>query len=49
MAKYHNRTINVDVRYVLWCIDKLGGAKNIIDELQLVNNTEKLKEASEVF
>ncbi len=31
-----NRTICVDVRYVLWCIDKLGGAKNIIDELQLV-------------
>jgi len=31
-----NRTINVDVRYVLWCIDKLGGAKNIINELQLV-------------
>jgi V8-like Glu-specific endopeptidase len=31
-----NRTINVDVRYVLWCIDKLGGAKNIIDELKIV-------------
>ena len=31
-----NRTINVDVRYVLWCIDKLGGAKNIINELKLV-------------
>lgn len=31
-----NRTINVDVRYVLWCIDKLGGAKHIVDELQLV-------------
>ena len=31
-----NRTICVDVRYVLWCIDKLGGAKNLIDELQLV-------------
>jgi hypothetical protein len=31
-----NRTINVDIRYVLWCIDKLGGAKNIIDELKLV-------------
>jgi hypothetical protein len=31
-----NRTICVDVRYVLWCIDKLGGAKNIIDELKLV-------------
>ncbi len=31
-----NRCINVDVRYVLWCIDKLGGAKNIINELKLV-------------
>ncbi|MEZ5034660.1 MAG: S46 family peptidase [Chitinophagaceae bacterium] len=31
-----NRTICVDIRYVLWCIDKLGGAKNIIDELTLV-------------
>ncbi|GEP95196.1 S46 family peptidase [Chitinophaga cymbidii] len=34
--KTYNRTICVDVRYVLWCIDKLGGAKNIIDELKLV-------------
>jgi hypothetical protein len=31
-----NRTICVDVRYVLWCIDKLGGAGNIIKELKLV-------------
>ncbi|WEK37129.1 MAG: S46 family peptidase [Candidatus Pseudobacter hemicellulosilyticus] len=31
-----NRTINVDIRYVLWCIDKLGGASNIISELKLV-------------
>lgn len=31
-----NRTINVDIRYVLWCIDKVGGAKNIINELKLV-------------
>ena len=31
-----NRTICVDVRYVLWCIDKLGGATNIINELKLV-------------
>lgn len=31
-----NRTINVDIRYVLWCIDKLGGAKNIINELKIV-------------
>ncbi|MDL5045105.1 S46 family peptidase [Oscillatoria amoena NRMC-F 0135] len=30
-----NRSICVDVRYVLWCIDKLGGAKNIISELTL--------------
>ena len=32
-----NRTICVDVRYVLWCIEKLGGAKNIVDELKLVS------------
>jgi hypothetical protein len=31
-----NRTICVDVRYVLWCIDKLGGASNIVKELKLV-------------
>jgi hypothetical protein len=31
-----NRTICVDVRYVLWCIEKVGGAKNIIDELTIV-------------
>ena len=31
-----NRTINVDVRYVLWCIEKLGGATNIIQELKIV-------------
>ncbi len=30
-----NRTINVDIRYVLWVIDKLGGASNIIAELDL--------------
>ncbi len=30
-----NRTINVDIRYVLWCIDKLGGASNIVKELTL--------------
>ncbi len=33
----YNRTICVDIRYVLWCIDKLGGASNIINELKLVN------------
>jgi hypothetical protein len=32
------RTINVDVRYVLFIIDKFGGAKNIIDELDIRKN-----------
>jgi hypothetical protein len=35
-SKDLNRTICVDVRYVLWCIDKLGGAGNLIKELKLV-------------
>jgi hypothetical protein len=30
-----NRTICVDVRYVLWVVEKLGGATNIIQELDL--------------
>jgi hypothetical protein len=30
-----NRTINVDIRYVLWCIDKLGGAQNLIREMTI--------------
>lgn len=30
-----NRTICVDVRYMLWVIEKLGGATNIIQELDL--------------
>ncbi|SMC60115.1 S46 family peptidase [Moheibacter sediminis] len=30
------RTISVDIRYVLFVIDKYAGAKNIIDELTLV-------------
>ncbi|ALL05154.1 peptidase S46 [Pedobacter sp. PACM 27299] len=33
--KKFKRTICVDVRYVLWCIDVLGGAKNIINELSI--------------
>lgn len=31
-----NRSICIDIRYVLWCIEKLGGAKNIIDELKIM-------------
>ena len=30
------RTINVDIRYVLWLIDKYAGAKRIVDELTIV-------------
>jgi hypothetical protein len=30
-----NRTICVDIRYVLWCIDKLGGAPHLIKELSI--------------
>ncbi|MDG2311588.1 MAG: S46 family peptidase [Flavobacteriales bacterium] len=30
------RTISVDIRYVLWIVDKFAGATNIIDELDLV-------------
>jgi hypothetical protein len=31
------RNIMVDIRYVLFIVDKFAGAKNIIDELKLVN------------
>jgi hypothetical protein len=34
-AKY-KRTINVDIRYVLFLIDKLGGAPHIVQEMNLV-------------
>ena len=30
------RTISVDIRYVLFVIDKYAGAKNLIDELTIV-------------
>lgn len=36
--KQYKRTISVDIRFVLWCIDVLGGAKNIIDELDIRTN-----------
>jgi len=32
------RTICVDIRYVLWCIDKLGGAPQLVQEMQVVTN-----------
>jgi len=35
------RTISVDIRYVLWIVDKFAGATNIIDELDLVWENEE--------
>lgn len=32
------RTINVDIRYVLWLIDKYANAKHIVDELTIIDN-----------
>ncbi|MEO8588526.1 MAG: S46 family peptidase [Flavobacteriales bacterium] len=32
------RNIAVDIRYVLFVVDKYAGAKNLVDELQLVHN-----------
>ena len=29
------RTINVDIRYVLWCIDTLGGASWLLEEMNI--------------
>ena len=31
------RTINVDIRYVLWLIDTYSNAKNIVDELTIIS------------
>lgn len=32
----YKRTIAVDIRYVLFCIEKFGGAKHIVDEMKVV-------------
>jgi len=32
------KTINVDIRFVLWTIDKYAGARRIVDELKLVRD-----------
>ncbi len=34
------RTIICDIRYVLFCVDKLGGASNLVQEMKLVRNVE---------
>jgi len=30
------RTISVDIRFVLWVVDKFAGATHLIDEMTLV-------------
>ena len=37
------RTISVDVRYILFVIDKFAGAGHIIDELSLVSTPKAVK------
>lgn len=35
------KCISVDIRFVLWTIDKFAGAKNLIDEMTIVKGVEK--------
>ena len=42
------RTINVDARYVLFVIDKLAGATNLIDELTIVKSEPQVETTEEV-
>jgi hypothetical protein len=37
------RNIVVDIRYVLWVMDKFAGAKHLVDEMTLVHNDELLR------
>ncbi len=37
------RTISADIRYILFLIDKLGGAGNIVDEMQLMRKGKIVK------
>ncbi|MCE3280512.1 MAG: Peptidase, partial [Bacteroidetes bacterium] len=39
----YKRTISVDIRYVLFLIDKFGGATNLIQEMTIVKNPEIIK------
>ena len=40
------RTISVDIRYVLLIVDKFAGATNLIKEMNIVKDTQKKKEIS---
>jgi len=41
------RTISVDIRYVLFIIDKYAGAQNLIDEMKLVKNESAMMDTEE--
>jgi len=43
-----NRTICVDIRYVLWVIDKYAGAKNFVDEMTLESHAKDAKPQKEM-
>ncbi|MBL7956860.1 MAG: S46 family peptidase [Flavobacteriales bacterium] len=38
------RTISVDIRYVLWCIDKLAGAGHLVNEMTVVERKPMVEE-----
>jgi hypothetical protein len=40
------RTISVDIRYVLWTIDKFAGAGHLVNEMTLVERKPEMKEAT---
>jgi hypothetical protein len=40
------RNIMVDIKYVLFIVDKLGGAEHLIEEMNLVSRKEIKREAA---
>ena len=42
------RTISVDIRYVLWTIDKFAGAKHLVDEMTVVKTAAAMATPTEV-
>lgn len=46
----YKRCISVDIRYVLFIIEKLGGAKHLVDEMSIVSRKPlKTKEFEETL
>jgi S1-C subfamily serine protease len=42
------RTISVDIRYVMWVIDKMAGAQNLIDEIDFVTTSKEVQPAAPI-